>query len=243
MTAITPPPGPQWVRADVLYPESDGEPMGETDFHIGAIIYLREALRYFLRDDPTAYVAANMLVYYDEGDPHAFKVPDVFVVKGIQPYDRRTYKLWAEQMAPCVVIEITSRSARLEDTGTKRALYEMLGVGEYYLFDPLDEYLRPRFQGLRLVRGRYEPMPLRRDGTLVSEALGAVLRPDDQRLRVVDPATGTVVPTLAEALYLARVEAERAEVEAAHAHAAEAEAARLRDELDRLRGQAGQGTT
>ena len=36
----------------VHYPESDGKPMGETDVHIDALIYLREALRDHFRDDP-----------------------------------------------------------------------------------------------------------------------------------------------------------------------------------------------
>ena len=36
----------------VHYPESDGKPMGETDVHIDALIYPREALRDHFRDDP-----------------------------------------------------------------------------------------------------------------------------------------------------------------------------------------------
>lgn len=73
-----------------------------------------------------------MLFYYEQGNIAEFKVPDVFVVKGIAKHDRRVYKLWEEQQAPCVVFEITSRGTRLEDLGTKRALYEMLGVRESY---------------------------------------------------------------------------------------------------------------
>jgi hypothetical protein len=201
-----------------------------------------------------------MLLYYEEGDPSAVKAPDVFVVKGIDPHDRRIYRLWVEGVAPCVVIEVTSRKTWLEDMGTKRALYEALGVNEYFMFDPLDESLQPRFQGFRLVGGRYEPLQLRPDGALESEGLGALLRPDGQRLRGVDPATGEVVPTMAEAMHLAQVEAEHAEAEAkraeaavtlAHteseradaeaqrARAAEAEAEQLRAELERLRPQSG----
>ena len=39
MDAITP------AKQQIHYPESDGKPMGETDVHIDALIYLREALR------------------------------------------------------------------------------------------------------------------------------------------------------------------------------------------------------
>ena len=217
--------------------------MGETDQHIGAIIYLRDALRYLLRDDAMAYVAANLMFYYEEGDASAVKAPDVFVAKGVGRQSRRTYRLWVEKVAPCVVIEVTSRKTRLEDMGSKRALYEMLGIGEYYLFDPAGEYLSPPLRGYHLVDGQYAPMALGPNGELHSPALGATLRPDGERLRVVDPQTGDVVPTHAEAMYRAAREAERAELEATNARreaeratAAEAELARLRAEIDRLQG-------
>lgn len=214
----------------IHYPESDGQPIGETDFHITAILYLRQALRHFFRQTEQIYVAADMLFYYEEGNPAAVKAPDVFVVKGISKHDRRIYKLWEEEMAPCTIFEVTSRSTRLEDLGTKRGLYEMLGVREYFLFDPLDEYLSPRLQGFGLVGEYYQPLALSPDGTLRSQELGVILRPEGTLLRVVDPATGEAVPTLDEAIELAQAEAGRA-------NAAEAEATRLRAELARLRGE------
>src|SRR5262245_54477245 len=131
----------------VVYPESDGKPMGETDVHIDALIYLREALKDYFRDTPQVYVAGNTLLYYEESNPAACVAPDIFVVQGVIKRDRRVYKLWEEGQAPAVVFEITSRSTRLEDLGTKRALYAMLGVPEYFLYDPLGEYLQPPLQG------------------------------------------------------------------------------------------------
>jgi hypothetical protein len=67
----------------IYYPESDGKPMGETDVHIDALIYLREALRDHFRDDPQAYGAGDMLLYCEEGSPTACVAPDVFVVQGV----------------------------------------------------------------------------------------------------------------------------------------------------------------
>lgn len=221
---------------EVIYPEADGQPIGETDSHITAILYLRQALRHFFRQAEQIYVAANMLFYYEKGDPAAFRVPDVFVVKGIAKHDRRTYKLWEEQVAPCTIFEITSRSTRLEDLGTKRALYEMLGVQEYFLFDPLDEYLSPRLQGFALVDGYYQHLALTSTGALPSQALGLILRPEGPLLRVVNATTSETMPTLTEAMDAGQAEAERAEAETRRANAAEAEAARLRAELARLRG-------
>jgi len=204
--------------------------LGETDFHITVILYLREALRWCFRHADDVYVAANMMFYYEEGVPSSVCSPDVFVVKGIPKHPRRSYKLWEEGAAPCTVFEITSRGTRLEDLGTKKALYEMLGVREYVLFDPLEEYLRPRLQGFRLVGEFYVPMSLQADGSLYSEELDLLLRPEGELLRVVHPRTGEVAPTLAEAM---------AQTEAAEARArAEAErAARLEAELERLRRQ------
>ena len=40
------------AQQQTRYPECDGKPMGETDVHIDALIYLREALRDHFRDDP-----------------------------------------------------------------------------------------------------------------------------------------------------------------------------------------------
>jgi hypothetical protein len=49
------------------YPERDGKPVGETDFHISAIFHLRQALKYIFRGTERTYVAAAMLLYYARG--------------------------------------------------------------------------------------------------------------------------------------------------------------------------------
>ena len=210
----------------VDYPETDGKPMAETDVHIDALLYLREALKDYFRDAPQVYVAGNMLLYYEEGNPAACVAPDVFVVQGVAKRERRTYKLWEEGQPPAVVFEITSRGSRLEDLGTKRVVYAMLGVREYFLYDPLGEYLRPPLQGYRLQEGEYQRLLPGGEGELVSQVLGVELRVEAGRLRVIDPAR-LLTPAEAQA-------ARRAE--AAARRAAEAELERLRAELARLRG-------
>lgn len=222
--------------APIHYPESDGKPMGETDVHIDAMIYLREALRDHFRDDPQIYVAGNMLLYYEEGNPAACVAPDVFVVQGVAKGERRTYRLWDEGQPPAVVFEITSRGSRLEDLGTKRAVYAMLGVREYFLYDPLGEYLRPSLQGYRLQEGEYQRLLPGAAGEFISQALGLELRLEHGRLRVFNPATGERLLTPAEALLARRTEAAARRVEAAARQAAEAELEQLRAELARLRG-------
>lgn len=49
-----------------------------------------------------------------------------------------------------MVIEVSSRKTRREDLGPKKGTYEMMGVQEYYLFDPLGEYLETPLVGYRL---------------------------------------------------------------------------------------------
>jgi Uma2 family endonuclease len=235
----------------IHYPERDGKPMAETDVHIDVLIYLREALKDHFRDEPQVYVAGNMLLYYEEGNPAACVAPDIFVVQGVSKGERRTYKLWEEGQPPTVIFEITSRGSRLEDLGTKRALYAMLGVREYFLSDPLGEYLRPPLQGYRLQQGEYERVLPGDQGQLVSQALSLELRLQDGQLQVVSPATGERLLTPAEAHAARRTEAEARQVEAAARQAeaaarqaaearavlAEAELKRLQDELARLRGE------
>jgi Uma2 family endonuclease len=218
------------TATQIHYPESDGKPMGETDVHIDALIYLREALRDYFRDDPQMYVAGNMFLYYEEGNPSACVAPDVFVVQGVAKGERRTYRLWEEGQPPAVVFEITSRGSRLEDLGTKRAVYAMLGVLEYFLYDPLGEYLRPPLQGYRLEEGEFQRLPHGVAGGFTSQTLGLELRLEHDRLRVFNPTSGERLLTPAEAL-LARRIAE------ARVSRAEAEVERLRTEVARLRGE------
>ncbi len=243
--------------ADPDYPETDGKPIGETDFHITAILTLLQLLRDFFAPEEQVYVGGDMMFYYEKDNPKAVRAPDVFVVKGIGKHKRRIYKLWEERALPCTIFEITSKQSRAEDLKVKYALYERLGVQEYFLFDPLGEYLAPPLQGFALLGGRYQPLSLAPDGTLASRALGLRVRPEGDLLRIIDAVTGRVIPTSSEALELARrerqraqIEAQRAETEAQRAEteakkaaaeaqradAAETRIAQLQAELERLRG-------
>lgn len=228
----------------IVYPETDGMPMAETDVHIDALIYLREALKDYFRETPQVYVAGNLLLYYEEGNPAACVAPDVFVVQGVGKHDRRIYKLWEEGQAPAVVFEITSRSTRLEDLGNKRALYAMLGVREYFLYDPLGEYLQPPLQGYQLIEGEYQRLQAEEAGRLVSAALGVELHLEAGRLRLRNPTTGEWLLTPSEAQAARRTEAvarqqaeTRAAQEATARQAAETRAEQAEAEMERLQAE------
>jgi Uma2 family endonuclease len=209
----------------IEYPESDGKPIAETPTHRRALNDTIEMLTDFFRDAPDVYVSGNMLLYYQEGDPSASIAPDVFVVKGLSKEERRTYKLWVERRPSTVIFEFTSRSTWLEDTGNKKTLYAMLGVSEYFLCDPLGEYLKPPLQGFALERGEYRRVSPESDQSLLSQALGLRLKLEGENLRLSVVATNKQLLTPAEALEKAR--------------SAEAEIERLKAELARLHGEQG----
>jgi Uma2 family endonuclease len=238
--SIRPLPG---TSRDPRYPDSDGEPMAETEFHLVAIIYLYEALKRWYRLQDDVYVAGNMLLYYEEGNPRAFRGPDVMVSKGVQSkHPRRSFRTWEEGVAPTVIIEVTSKKTCGEDEVEKPPIYAGIGVKELYLFDPEGEYLRPRLKGFQLREGQYVPMSLDAEGQLFSPELGLRLAIDEHLLRLIDPATGAPLPTdeeQAEELFLAERRAEDAAREANEARReAEIErrwSAKLEAELARLR--------
>jgi Uma2 family endonuclease len=94
---------------EVVYPESDGKPMGETDLRRMWMIRIYDLLKYRYRDQQV-YVGSDLLVYYENGNPLKYLVPDVFVVKDCAPGPRRTFRTWEEERVPDVVFEVTSRA-------------------------------------------------------------------------------------------------------------------------------------
>jgi Uma2 family endonuclease len=253
------------TKFEVEYPESDGRPMGETELHLDWMFRILELLRWRYRGQ-RVYVISNLLLFYQEGNPTKFVVPDNFVVLDCDPSPRRrTFKVWEEGRVPDVVFEVTSRSSRTEDLGSKPQVYAQIGVKEYFLYDPTSEYLDAPLQGFRLDEGgKYSRIEPTADGSLRCESLGLVLRLVDQKLLMYDGQTGALLRTAAEAANDARQAAENARQTAddarqaaenarqaaenarqaaetalqaadARANIAESHAAQLEQELERLR--------
>ena len=206
---------------EIEYPTSDGLPMGETDTHRNQIMDLIHALEVHFMEAADVYVSGNLLMFYEKDDGRRHLSPDVLVTFGIPKRERDSYKIWEEGKAPDLIIEITSKSTRVEDMGLKKGLYAFVGVREYFIFDPLQEYLSPRLRGYRLEGEDYVPLV---GEPLASQALNLDLRVVENHLRLVDRATEKLLPT-------------RRETEEARRQA-EDELRRLRAEVDRLRGSA-----
>jgi Uma2 family endonuclease len=182
---------------DPIYPDSDGEPMAETGFPATAMCQLWMTLnaRYSSRAD--VYCAADMFLYYEQGNPLARRTPDVMVCIGVSGnHLRRSYRLWEERVPPTVIFELTSGKTRREDEIEKRLVYARIGVAEYYMFDPEGKYLRPRMRGYHLGPAGYEPVAAEPGGELrfVSPALGLIVEPEGVWLRLTDARTGARLP-------------------------------------------------
>jgi Uma2 family endonuclease len=188
---------------DVIYPDSDGQPMAETGIHVLVIVHLIATLRQLFRDRDDVYVTGDMFLYYEEGRPASRKAPDVMVVQGVPSGpERRSFKVWVEGAVPCCILEITSRETADEDQEGKRELYQRLGVQEYFLFDPLHEYLERPLMGYRLVGEEYEELKPARDGGLVSKELGVRLVPEEASLALFRSRGGERIPAPPEAYSL-----------------------------------------
>jgi Uma2 family endonuclease len=247
----------------IEYPESDGQPMTESDATRNYLVYCVEALRLYFQGHPQVYVSGNLFVYYKEGDNSKSISPDVFVIFGVSKRQRRSYKVWQEGgKVPSFALEITSLSTKKQDEQTKPELYANLGIQEYFQYDPTGDYLHPQLKGRRLVNGTYEAIApeTSADGSisLHSQTLGLDLRllplaaqtaiafselaPIARELRLFDPVANAQLLTYweveqarLEAEQLALEEARRAEQESQRAEQAEQELAALREQL-RSRG-------
>jgi Uma2 family endonuclease len=228
--------------------------MAETKVHLENIIDTIQVLEHHFAAQPNVHVGGNLLLYYEEGNPRKHVSPDVFVALGVPKEQPREYYLvWREGKAPDLVMEITSKSTKQEDRKKTFGIYrDILKVGEYFMFDPTEDYLDPPLQGFRLAGADYLPIePI--GGRLPSQVLGLNLERDGEKLRLFDPATGQRLLTRLEAREaadrradqarrhadeqsrLAAEERGRAEEERQRAVAAEAAHQRLAEENERLR--------
>ncbi len=217
---------------EIEYPSSDGEPMGETGWHVTALLNLFAGLLEHFADRSEVFVAADMFLYYERGQPKSCVCPDCMVIFGVGNRDRPSFKTWEEgNTAPNVVFEITSEKTYREDLQRKKLVYEALGVAEYYLFDPLDERLERPLIGFLLVEGEYQTRAPEPDGGLNSPALGLRIVPEGKELRLIQLETGQLILKTLEKNRALAVERRRLEEE----QRLREEEQRLREEEQRLR--------
>jgi Uma2 family endonuclease len=207
---VKPLPG---TMTDPRFPDEDGRPMGDTDFHSDALIWLREALQDFLGNWAGWYVASNIILYWDFNNPKSRRDPDVLVARGVGGHRRRSFRVWEEGTSPCVLFEVASKKTWREDVGPKRTLYARIGIREYFVFDPEAKYVRPPLQGFRLRKGAYVRIRPAADGSLASKELGLRMVREGPMLRLIDVRTGQPIPTRHERADELAAEVERLRAE------------------------------
>ena len=203
--------------ADIIYPESDGKHIADSDLLMDEIIRMRHILKAHFAEKPDVYVSGNILMYYEKGVPQKSVSPDILVSFGIGKKQRRTYKVWEEGKPPDFVMEFSSKGTYQNDLDEKMSVYARMGISEYFLYDAERCYLPSSLMAFRLVDGEYVEIPQRPDGGFLSEMLGLTFH-------LLDDSFGIYDPDVEKWLQSAEERAEEAE----------AEVARLQEELKRL---------
>ena len=125
------------THREIVYPDSDGQPMADNTVQFRWIAVLYHNLAWLFAENPEVFVAGDLLWYPVVGDDKLRQAPDVMVAFGVSKRDRGSYQQWKENnIAPQVVFEILSPGNTLKEMSKKRLFYDNYGVEEYYLYDP-----------------------------------------------------------------------------------------------------------
>lgn len=125
------------AQTEIIYPETDGEPMAQNTQQAEVMMTLKENLDALFADRDDVFVAIDHFWYPVKGHPEIRQAPDVMVVFGRPKRHRGSYKQWEEgNIPPQVVFEVVSPGNTREEWDAKLAFYEQYGVLEYYIYDP-----------------------------------------------------------------------------------------------------------
>jgi Uma2 family endonuclease len=212
----------------IVYPDSDGMPMSDNTLQFQWITTLVFGLEARFRDDPTVFVAGDLLWYPVEGDSKTRTAPDALVAFGRPKGYRGSYMQWREAgIAPQVVFEVLSPGNRFGDLARKFAFYELHGVQEYYLLnpDPL------RLEGWQRTESRLIEIPEMNGWS--SPLCGIRFELNEGDLRIIGP-DGRPFETYLEVINRAAAEERHAEEERRRAEDARLRADRLAERLRAL---------
>ena len=130
---------PPQTATEIIYPDSDGQPMSDNTKQFRWIVTIKENLEILFANALDVFVAGDLLWYPVEGNNKIRTAPDIMVVFGRPKGDRGSYKQWQEEnVIPQVVFEILSPGNRAVEMLKKAIFYQAYGVEEYYIYDPED---------------------------------------------------------------------------------------------------------
>ncbi len=174
-------------------PESEREDLTGFD-HLTFTGSVRDLFLHFGEPANAIFLGDKYLAEKLRVHPAELRRPDLLIAFNANPelYRRSNAYVISEQgKPPDFILEVGSPSTRAEDAGQKREDYARLGVVEYWRFDPEDSDNVVKLADDRLVRGRYEPVPItgldagHLEGRSI--ALNLCLRWEQGQLRWYDP--------------------------------------------------------
>ena len=125
------------TQSEIIYPDSDGNPMADNTEHYEWIVKIKENLEILFASENDVFIAGDLLWYPVEGSVKTRQAPDVMVIFGRPKGKRGSYKQWEENnIAPQVVFEILSPGNRSQEMAKKLLFYQRHGVEEYYVYNP-----------------------------------------------------------------------------------------------------------
>ena len=230
---------------EIEYPERNW--IAQSIAHGDAVLQAAAALRNHFRDRPDVLVAMELAVYYRRDDNTVWLQPDVLVVFGVNPENRRSYRIWEEGKAPDFVLEVASPATADNDAKHKAREYARIGVGEYWRLDPDGTLMGSALEGHEASGGKYDPVqPVpggERERRYWSRVLGLELSSRRQARATVlvlrDPRTGEETDGAPEEAERRRRIAERdARAAKQRAHAAEERASAAEQEASAAKQEA-----
>lgn len=210
------------LEGEIIYPDSDGQPMADNTEQFEWIVLLKENLECLFAQNADVFVGGDLLWYPVQGHPEIRVAPDVMVALGRPKGKRGSYRQWQENnQPPDVVFEILSPGNTLKEMTKKLKFYDHYGVGEYYIYD-LDNN---ELTGLERQTG--ELTVIEEMGNWVSPLLGIRFELTAETLQVYYPDGRRFLSTV-ELSEQFEQETQRAEQEKTRADLAEAENIRLK---------------
>jgi len=120
-------------------------------------------------------------------DGHVYNPrPDVMVLAQPLPWGGMSTIRLGDAGVPLFIAEVASKSTVGNDVGTKRELFEFIGVPEYIVFDAVGNVLSTPLLAWRLGSDGYVPWLPEADGSWRSASLGITIEPTRPILSIRD---------------------------------------------------------
>lgn len=182
---------------EIYYPDTIENDMPEGIKHFLLSVQLISTLLAFFANRNDVKIFGNLMFYYEEGNPRKYISPDLMVCLGLENSPERVYKLWETKVVPAVVIELASETTWFNDVSKKLAIYQNLGVQEYYIYDLEYEYLPEPLIAYHLIKGEFEKVEIK-NRRILSESLNLELVDTGETLRFFNPETEDYLMTMKE---------------------------------------------